>query len=399
MRPGPEVAIVGAGPYGLSLAANLRALGVDFRIFGSPMDVWRRHMPRGMMLKSDGFASNLYDPDSSFTLKHFCAEKGIAYDDKQVPVRLDTFIAYALAFQQRFVPHLEDRMVTALDRSPENFRLQLDDGETLTPRKIVLAVGISHFPFMPPCLAHLPPESVSHSFAQNDPVHFSGRRVCVIGRGASAIDLAVLLHESGADVTVVARRPIEFHDPPEPEPRPLWQRLRYPSSGIGPGLRSRFFTDAPVLFHGLPRKLQSRLVRGHLTPSAGWFMRERFLGRVAYLQGYSAEGADRRNGSVRLSLLTRDGALMHHEAHHIVAATGYRVDLRRLVFLCENLRAQIQTFNNSPLLSRNFESSVPGLYFVGVSSAASFGPVMRFAFGAGFTSRHLSAHLAKSVAH
>ena len=52
-----RVVIIGAGPYGLSVAAHLRAHGVAFRIFGAPLDSWRNHMPVGMMLKSDGFAS------------------------------------------------------------------------------------------------------------------------------------------------------------------------------------------------------------------------------------------------------------------------------------------------------------------------------------------------------
>src|ERR1035438_4809877 len=100
--------IIGAGPYGLSLAAHLRRKGIPFRIFGRPMDSWRSHMPKGMMLKSEGFASNIYDPDRDFTLKHFCAEKGIEYSDSGIPVRLDTFSAYGLAFRDRKVPELED---------------------------------------------------------------------------------------------------------------------------------------------------------------------------------------------------------------------------------------------------------------------------------------------------
>jgi len=40
---------------------------------------------------------------------------------------------------------------------------------------------------------------------------------------------------------------------------------------------------------------------------------------------------------------------------------------------------------------------VPGLYFVGVSAANSFGPVLRFAFGADFAARHITRQLAQSV--
>src|ERR1700758_3638580 len=106
-----EIAIIGAGPYGLSAAAHLRSLGLPFRIFGRLMDSWLAHMPKGMLLKSDGFASNIHDPAGEFTLQKFCAERGIEYADLGVPVKLETFSAYALAFRERLVPELEDKLV------------------------------------------------------------------------------------------------------------------------------------------------------------------------------------------------------------------------------------------------------------------------------------------------
>ena len=89
-----ETVIIGAGPYGLSIAAHLRNRGIPFRIFGRPMDSWGSHMPRGMFLKSDGFASNIYDPKGEFTLKQYCAERGINYADLGSPVALEAFTKY-----------------------------------------------------------------------------------------------------------------------------------------------------------------------------------------------------------------------------------------------------------------------------------------------------------------
>jgi len=133
-----ETAIIGAGPYGLSIAAHFRSRSIPFRIFGRPMDSWLAHMPKGMMLKSDGFASNIYDPGSKFTLKQFCTERGIEYADMGIPVRLATFGEYGLAFRDRMVPELEDKVVTGVERSADGFRLQLDDGEEVKARRVVL---------------------------------------------------------------------------------------------------------------------------------------------------------------------------------------------------------------------------------------------------------------------
>src|SRR6516225_9682412 len=101
-----DVIIVGAGPYGLSLAAHLQQSDVGFRIFGSPMHTWRECMPTGMLLKSDGFASNIFDPGATFTLERFCELNRIPYDHTRVPVSLETFRQYGMAFQQRIVPQL-----------------------------------------------------------------------------------------------------------------------------------------------------------------------------------------------------------------------------------------------------------------------------------------------------
>jgi cation diffusion facilitator CzcD-associated flavoprotein CzcO len=56
-----DIVIVGAGPYGLSVAAHVRRHGRPFRIFGSPTRSWRSNMPDGMFLKSEGRASSLSD--------------------------------------------------------------------------------------------------------------------------------------------------------------------------------------------------------------------------------------------------------------------------------------------------------------------------------------------------
>lgn len=393
-----DVLIVGAGPYGLSIAAHLRSRGISSGIFGPPMEVWREHMPKGMLLKSDGFASNLSDPGTSFPLKRFCEMRGIHYHDTDVPVAIETFIDYALAFQEKLVPHLDTRRVARIDRTADGYAVELEDGEIVAARRVVLAVGVSYFAYIPPSLQHLPADRLSHSSAHNDCSIFRGRRVTVIGGGASAIDLAALMHESGADVSIVARAAsIRFHNMPGASPRTIWQRLRNPSSGLGPGWKSRFFTDAPGVFHRFPEKQRLRIVRQHLGPAPGWPMKQRVVGKIPMLLGRSIAQAQVSNGGVRLTLASKDGQVEEHDTDHVVAATGYRPDTRRLEFLGEGIQNQLQSVEDAPVLSADFQSSVPGLYFVGLAAANNFGPLMRFAYGADYTAHRLTAHLQKQV--
>jgi thioredoxin reductase len=393
MSRSTTVAIIGAGPYGLSIAAHLRARGVDHRIFGAPMQFWRSHMPRGMHLKSEGFASDLYDPKGEFRLRDFCAERGIRYADVGVPIERLTFCAYGEAFARRYVPDLEDRRLVALERSADGFALELDDGDRLHARHVVLAIGIDRFAHTPETLAHLPAYALSHSSDHSDAVAFHGRDVVVLGAGASAVDTAAALAESGARVRLIARRAaLPFAGTgPWPSKRSVLGRIRTPMTGIGPGWKSRFFCDAPLAFHRLPQSYRLRAVKSHLGPSAGYFMRERVLGRVPLLLRSTVERADASGDRVHLRLATPEGT-QDVTTEHVIAATGYRVDVRSLGFLSDAIRTELDCVERTPVLSSNFESSVRGLYFVGAASANSFGPMMRFTFGAGFAARRLTAH-------
>jgi len=393
-----NTAIIGAGPYGLSVAAHCGQRGIAFRIFGRPMDSWRAHMPKGMLLKSDGFASNISDPKGQFTLERFCAERGITYADTGIPVGLETFTEYGLAFRDRVVPELEDKLVINIELTPEGYLLRLDDGELVKAGRVVLAVGITHFEYVPDILAHLSPEFLSHSARHSEVGVFSGRNVVVIGGGSSALDWAGLLHEAGVNVQLVARQTtLKFHGKPTGKPRSLWERIQKPQTGLGPGWRSSFYANAPALFHHLPESLRLEIVERTLGPSGGWFIKDKVMGQVPLWLGYTIENAEVQGRQVHLRLRARDGTTKEIMADHIIAATGYKVDLDRLTFLSPDIRARVKSVNRTPVLSSDFESSVPGLFFAGVAAANSFGPVMRFAYGADFNARTIARALSRSI--
>lgn len=392
MSASSRVAIIGAGPYGLSVAAHLRGRGIDYRIFGKPLQSWRNEMPKGMFLKSEGFATNLYDPDDSFTLKRFCAENRLDYADENHPVSLDTFVAYSTAFQQKMVPEVEDEMVTALERTSNGFRLSLDNGEVLNARHVVVAAGLTDFRRIPPEIAHLPQSVLSHAAEYHDMSPFAGRDVTVIGGGASALDVVASLRAAGAKPRLVARRlALKWNMPIKPHP---WNRLK-PMSGMGGGWRNYFFEHAPMVFRHLPQDVRLDVVRRWLGPAGAWPARK-YVEESPVLLGQRLRGAEYRDGRIDLRLITHDGVESSVETDHIIAATGFKVDLKRLRFLDANLAGQIASVDETPVLSGNFESTVPGLHFVGLAAANTFGPVMRFLLGARFSSRRLARHFAQA---
>jgi cation diffusion facilitator CzcD-associated flavoprotein CzcO len=392
-----SAAIIGAGPYGLSLAAHLAPRCRDCAVFGRTMDTWRNHMPAGMHLKSDGFASSLYDPEGEFPLREFCRSNAIPYADIGTPVGLETFIAYGREFQRRFVPQIDEKLVTHAIKDGTGFRLTLEDGEHIWTKFVVVAAGISHFGVLPEMLAAMPPQFVSHSSRHHSFDQYAGQNIVVLGAGASAVDVALALHEAGAHPQLVTRRKeVPFHGK-APDKRSLTTRIRNPWSGLGPGWPSRLACDLPLVFHAMPKDFRLKVVKKHLGPAPGWFTRDRIFKNIPMQTGLELVRAEVLDSKVHLEFRQQDGENRTIEADHVIAGTGYRVDLRRLGFLDESMCQSLAMEETSPVLSTNFESSIPGLYFVGSCAAFSFGPLLRFAFGAHFTSRRLSRHLAKKV--
>jgi hypothetical protein len=389
-----EVAIVGAGPYGLSLGAHLRAASVPFRQFGLPMQLWRDAMPAGMFLKSQGFASNLSDPAGRHTLRAFCASTGRDYADYGLPVPLETFVAYGDWFQQAEIPHLEELMVSDVTRTGENFQLTLSDGRTALARKVVVATGVQHFAHLPGSLAALPAHMCTHTSAHNDLGVFADREVAVLGAGQAALESAALLHESGARVTVVARASeLVWSGAPLPDQRSLRRRLREPEAGLGSGWATWFYSTQPDLYRRLPAARRVRTARTALGPAGAFWLRPRVEGKVRTLVGHAVRWADPGAGGVQLGLGVNGGSTREVTAEHVLAATGYRPDLDRLTFLDARLRSAVRTLAGTPDVGSDFQSSVTGLYFVGPAVAPTFGPVMRFVYGADFAARTVAREL------
>lgn len=356
---------------------------------------WRQQMPKGMFLKSEGFASNLSDPDGRHTLRQYCATMGIPYADTAKPVPLDVFTQYAMTFQRTLAPDIEEVMVKRIERVGNWFELYLENGEKLRANRVVLATGLEHASHIPAELAKLSPELLSHVSAHHDLSTFEGKNVIVIGGGQSALETAALLSEGGADVRLLVRAPaLAWNSGPKEGGRSLYERLRHPSSGLGCGLQLRAYCSAPSLFRHLPRAVRFERFKNVLGPAGGWWLKGRVNGQLPVLSDHVVLNAEARDAKALLHVSLRDGQVLRLHTEHVIAATGYRFGLDRLPFLSPELKSKVRTVAQAPVLSRNFECSVPGLYFTGVASGVYFGPVMRFLVGADYTARRICHHLA-----
>jgi len=383
-----EVAVIGAGPHGLSAATHLRRAGVKAHVFGAPMSFWKL-MPEGMMLRSNMSATNMIEPVGPLSLASFTAASGTPIEQ---PVPLGDFIAYGSWVQQTAVPDLDERAVTRLERSGGAFTLALDDGASLSARRVVVACGIAPFERMPAGFEHLPPERVSHTAHHRDLSVFAGQRVAVVGGGQSAFESAVLMHERGAaDVEVLVRKPSV-----------VWLRghgvkkrigalgpIVYAPTDVGPLWYSRLVEKPDLLFRRLPRATQNRIAARSIRPACSNFVKVR-LDPVRISTAVSLSGAELDGDALALKL--SDGST--REVDHLMFGTGYRVDVARYPFLGEQLVAELRRVDGYPMLTRGLESSVAGLHFAGAPAAWSFGPIMRFVSGSWYAGRAIAREIA-----
>jgi len=381
-----EVADIGAGPHGLAAAVHLRRAGVRAHVLGEPMSFWRS-MPVGMKLRSNMSASNLIEHGGTHSLRAYGEAFGRSV---QAPIPLADFVAYGDWVQQCAVPDVDRRQVVELEAVKGAFALALSDGEKLAARRVVVACGIAPFARVASGFEHLPPGSVTHSGEHCDPAIMRGRRVCIVGGGQSAFELAVLFKEAGAasvEVLVRAQRIVWLRGHSVKRALGNLGNVLYAPTDVGPLWYSRL-VERPRLLGTLPRAAQDRIAARCIRPACAHFVRVRLDG-VRLSTGVSVAGAHQRGGEIELGL--SDGAV--RQCDHVVLATGYRIDFGAYPFLGEEVRRSVRVADGFPLLGRGLETTVPGLHVMGAPAARSFGPIMRFVSGSWYGGRALAGAL------
>ena len=381
-----DVAIIGAGPYGLSAAAYLRARGLTVAVIGIPMDFWANQMPAGMLLRSPRVASTIADPQSELTLEAYEAEAGV---QARSPLPSETFANYGVWFQRQLkVTNIAD-LVQRVTRENGIFRLSLSRGQSLASRQVVVAAGIGPFARKPAEFSELDPSQISHCYEGRQPTEFKGKRVAVIGAGQSALESAALLREQGAQVELIAKvsqlRWIGQHGYLH-RLGPISSML-YSKYDVGPVGISRLVAWPNLLFY-IPFRIKDR-IRTRAVRSAGapWLLPR--LSNVTISPGRMVRTAQSLDGEVKLKL--DDGT--DRRVDHVLLGTGYRVDVSGYRFLDPSIVSAVRQVDGHPLLRKGFQSSVPGLHFIGATAAKIFGPLLYFVAGTDFTSRHLAAHM------
>jgi cation diffusion facilitator CzcD-associated flavoprotein CzcO len=376
-----DVAVIGAGPYGLAAAAHLRAARIDTRVFGEAMGFWKNNMPKGMWLRSPWIASHIADPKGKHSLDHYASLRGFA-PQEQLPI--DDFVGYGEWFQQQIAPDLDTRKVVGVERMPQGFRITLGDGASVNARRVVIAMGMARQEFKPAQFDGLPGELVTHTCDHDDFARFAGKRVAVVGRGQSACETAVLLSEQGAEVELISRGDVMWLGDGAAHNaflKKVRQLLAAPSA-VGP-FPLDWLVEMPGLTRHLPADLLAKFNERCLRAKASGWLKPR-AGKVRMTAG-AIRNAVAVGDQITLSLDESRKAF-----DHVVLGTGYKIDVAKLGIFTPRLLSEIATVNGSPSLGSGMESTSPGLHFIGATAVNSYGPQLRFVCGAGFAARSVT---------
>ena len=386
-----DAVVVGAGPYGLSTAAHLLGRGLRVAVFGKTLELWRNHMPEGMLLRSHWWATNLSDPRKRYGFGRFLDESG-KYS-KCYPVPIEAFIDYALWFKERAVPHVEEIYVRSIERQRGQFLMTLEDGRKVRSAAVIMAIGLCHYADFPEEYSGLPAGLVSHSCEHKDLGGFKGKQIVVIGGGQSAIEYAALLREAGAAVHVVSRRRIVWLAPDRANERTVLERILAPNASIAPGWKNWILEYLPYFFYRFPQHRKDEANRSYYAAAAADWLRDRVMRKVALHESHTVLKMEAVDGKV--DVIISDGKKVR--ADHAILATGYKVDINKLTMIHPSLLAEVKTDLAIPILNHSFESSVPGLYFVGLTSLRAFGPLYRFVVGCKATAQRVSSSIARRI--
>jgi len=364
MTKDTNLLIIGAGPFGLAMAAYAQHLNMDYLVVGKPMEFWKFHTPKGLILRS---ACDWHlDPVGIHTIENYLQTNSLTPQEVE-PLSLELYLSYVDWFQQQKDVNLLPAYVQQLDCSNSGVEATLENGETLRAKNVLLAIGFGYFKNIPPELAEiLPARSFSHTCDLVDFAGFREKRCLIIGGRQSAFEWAALLNEAGAAAVHVSHR----HETPEFKPSDWsWVNQMVNEMVTSPGwyrnlpskqkeeLNQRFWAEGRLK---LEPWLQSRVKK---EPVKIWPK-----SRVALCYELST-------GEFEITLDAGDKIVVDH----IALATGYRVNMAQVPFLARgNLLERLETRNGCPVLDERFQSSIPNLLITSMPATQDFGPFLAF---------------------
>ena len=379
-----DLLIIGAGPFGLALAAQAANDRIEHVIVGKPMEFWRENMPKGMFLRS---ACDWHlDPLNIDTIDAFLSTQGKTSKDVE-PLSLDFYLSYVDWFRQQKNIQPLPIYVEKLDTSANNDRFisTTINGDTISAKHVALAPGFKHFANAPSELvARLPQDRYQHTSTFIDFTNAKGKRFLIIGGRQSAYEWAALLLESSASAVHLSHR----------HPSPAFAVADW--SWVNKLVDQ--IAEDPSWFRRLSQTekddiSQRMWAEGRLKLEPWLEPRLKDNRLRLWPQTHLVSCTETPTGELETVLSNGETITIDQ----VVLATGYKVDIARLPILSPNLLARLETRNGFPALDDHFETSVPGLFITSMPAMQDFGPFFGFTISVRTSAKLIGQRLLAAV--
>ncbi|MEP7110238.1 MAG: NAD(P)-binding domain-containing protein [Ferruginibacter sp.] len=360
-----KLLIVGAGPFGLSLSAYAKKLGIDHIIIGKPMEFWKMNMPKGMFLRST--CDWHLDVTNEYSIDKFLETRLVTCKDVE-PLSLDFYLEYAEWFIEQNQLNIIPVYITELYYNSDlSYKVICEDGTVLFAQNVVVAAGLKYFKHLPAeIIDRLPAGSYSHTCDFVNMALMKDKRVLILGGRQSAFEWAALLQEAGAKMIHISHR----HNCPafktsewawvndlvaNLENDPAWFRKLSPEEKDDAG--KRLWSEGRLKIEPwLEKRIMKQNVQIWSSTQIG------YCNRLA-------------NNELDISLDNGTRFIVDH----IIFATGYKVAISDLPFFANgNILSGLSIQNDFPVLDESFQTNLPGLYITGLPASQDFGPYFGF---------------------
>lgn len=362
-----DLIIVGAGPYGLALAAHAKEKNIRCKVIGYPMDFWKNKMPAQMFIRTKLAFTSLSDPDNYYTLQRYEQEEGLTF---AYPLSRKIFTDYAQWFIAKTGITIEHDFVQKVSKEDGTFHVHTERGESYQAQQVAIAVGLTNAAYVPDVFQTLPDSFCSHTAGYTSFEQFKGKKVLVVGGGQSAWEAAALLHQENAETILSYRRPERLA--PKKNTNARQQEL----------LGKYYHMSAEE-----KQKVTEELDR----PTVSDFLLPLVEGKVRQIPSTRINKVTLDADQNQVNVFFDNGETI--AVDHIITATGYRFDPQKLTFLAPLLEELQLSDDNNTIVDECFQSSIKGLYFTGPATVYNHGYAFRFIAGVGYT----AGEICKSV--
>ncbi len=348
------VLIVGAGPYGLSLANYMSAMGQEFKIIGKPMELWKEHTFSDASLRSEMATSEIAHPQNEYSIQNFRSQNDFDRGKPSDRINVREYRQYVDWVLDAIPYDIQPEYLANLSQKGDYFEAKLESGETLKAKQVVIATGVAHHLKIPAEFSNA--KDVIHSYYTQEIEALKGKKVLVVGAGQSAAEAMEICRKNENLVHWYARKEPRFYS--EPLDLPKW------------------IFNLVVKSAGLFRRLPHRLIQ--------------------YLFSIFSATTMTPDHKIKLADVNRFSSLPDLSNYdHVISATGYKYTLNHMNFLADELRDSLEMRAAMPRIDKNFMSSMRDLYFIGPSTEMFFGPPMKFMIGSQYVAPRLSKLLAR----